>query len=384
MLIFILLGVLLSIVSSRIKLSYTVTLLLFGMFLTFLKLRIGLFPAVSSLTHILSAQLFFNIILPPIIFKAVLDMDYNRFIDNLWPIIFLATLGVVISVLLISLLMHFILSMPWFYSLLFATIISPTDPVGVLATLKGIKGAEDTTSLIEGEALLNDATAITLFSILLSYSGGFSIERVGLTVFLVFVVSPLIGFALGYLSTRLLPLMSSAESKISYLFALSYLSFSFTQAIGGSGIIAEIIFAFMISVKLKSEKAQVQNFWAVLDYIANSLLFISMGLVFNPFLLAKYYFEIVVSFLIVFLSRIAIIRSLRIFRGSYDYGLAFLSGIRGAIPLVLALNLPLFVSSGINYTDLIFAITVGIASISLIFQTFLVQLRARRLSEDYY
>jgi len=108
-----------------------------------------------------------------------------------------------------------------------------------------------------------------------------------------------------------------------------------------------------------------------------------MGIVFNPFLIINYFVIIIISFIIVFTSRIAIIRSLRFFKDvQYDYQLAFLAGIRGAIPLVLALNLPPLISKGINYTNLIIAMTIGVASISLIVQTALAQKRIAKLSSS--
>jgi len=381
--IFILLGVLASTFSHKINVPYTTTLLILGMFITFLNIKLNFALQVSSLTHLLSAELFFNLILPPIIFKATLDLDYNRFVDNLWPIVYLATVGVLISVIMISVLVHFFLKLSWYYSALFATIISPTDPVGVIATLKHTKVVPNTTSLIEGEALINDVTAITIFSVLLTFRASFFIVNFFKVILMVFIASPLIGFAFGYFSNKLITLISGMETRISLIFVMSYLSFFVTQALGGSGIISEIITGFMISTNLGNFKNEVNNFWSVIDYIVTSLLFISMGIVFNPFLIINYFVIIIISFIIVFTSRIAIIRSLRFFKDvQYDYQLAFLAGIRGAIPLVLALNLPPLISKGINYTNLIIAMTIGVASISLIVQTALAQKRIAKLSSS--
>ncbi|NAY82227.1 MAG: hypothetical protein GU362_05025 [Thaumarchaeota archaeon] len=381
--IFILLGVLASTFSHKINVPYTTTLLILGMFITFLNIKLNFALQVSSLTHLLSAELFFNLILPPIIFKATLDLDYNRFVDNLWPIVYLATVGVLISVIMISVLVHFFLKLSWYYSALFATIISPTDPVGVIATLKHTKVVPNTTSLIEGEALINDVTAITIFSVLLTFRTSFFLVNFFRVILMVFIASPLIGFAFGYFSNKLITLISGMETRISLIFVMSYLSFFVTQALGGSGIISEIITGFMISTNLGSFKNEVNNFWSVIDYIVTSLLFISMGIVFNPFLIINYFVIIIISFIIVFTSRIAIIRSLRFFKDvQYDYQLAFLAGIRGAIPLVLALNLPPLISKGINYTNLIIAMTIGVASISLIVQTALAQKRIAKLSSS--
>ncbi len=382
-LIFILLGVLVSTFSHKINVSYTTALLILGMLITFLNIKLNFFPQATSLTTLLSAQLFFNLILPPIIFKATLDLDYNNFIDNLWPILYLATAGVLISVIVISVLIHFLLRLSWYYSALFATIISPTDPVGVIATLKNTKAVPKTASLIEGEALINDATAVTLFSVLLMFRTGFYLVGIFKVIITVFIISPVLGFVFGYLSNRLTPLVTGFEAKVSLIFVISYLSFFVSQAIGGSGIVSEIITGFMIATRLGDFKTEVNNFWSVIDYIVTSLLFISMGLVFNPFLIVSYFVIIIVSFIIVFSSRIALIRTLRFFKeGPYDYQLAFLSGIRGAIPLVLALNLPTFVSDGINYTNLIVAMTIGVASISLLVQTALAQRRISKISSS--
>ncbi|MGC9208831.1 MAG: cation:proton antiporter [Nitrososphaeria archaeon] len=382
MLTFILIGVLMSMLSQRLGVSYTTSLLLLGIFITFLNIRLGLFPQAAALTSLLSTQVFFGIILPPIIFKATLDLDLNLFADNLWPIVYLATIGVLISVVLISLLVHLLLGMPWFYSLIFATIISPTDPVGVIVALKRARGVSMTASLVEGEALLNDATAVSLFSILLSIRLSTTFLSYLRIIGAVFLLSPVIGYLMGYFARRIMPYLQSMESRIALLLSASYISFLISQAAGGSGIISEIITGVVVSRGLGDERGEINAFWSVLDYIVTSLLFISMGLVFNPYLIIGYGAVIAVSFIIVFISRVALVRTLRLFRQRYDYPLVVLSGIRGAIPLVLALNLPEIISSGTDYTRLIVAMTVGIASISLIFQTALAQRRISRIERE--
>ncbi|MEM3214037.1 MAG: cation:proton antiporter, partial [Conexivisphaerales archaeon] len=313
-LIFILLGVIVSLISEKIKVSYTSFLLVLGMSLTLMNSIWKVFPQISTITSVLSTQVFFGLVLPPIIFKASLDINYQSFKRNIWPIAYMATVGVILSTVLVALFIHFFLLLPWFYSFLFATIISPTDPVGVIVLLRRYHAPADTASLVEGEALLNDATAITIFSILLTLkSGSISISGIIGEAALASIASPLIGLVFGVVSVLLINRLQSYESRITTLLVSSYMSFTVAQAIGGSGILAEIVTGLLISTQVMSNKDEFRGFWSVLDYIMTSLIFMAMGLIFNPFLIYTYILIIVVAFSAVFVVRVVLARTLKLF-----------------------------------------------------------------------
>ncbi|MGC8661087.1 MAG: cation:proton antiporter [Nitrososphaeria archaeon] len=379
-LIFILVGVIVSLLSEKIKVSYTSFLLVLGMALTFMNSIWRIFPQVSTITSVLSAQVFFGLVLPPIIFKASLDMNYRSFRKNIWPIAYMATVGVLLSTALVALFIHFFLSLPWFYSFLFATIISPTDPVGVIVLLRRYHAPADTASLVEGEALLNDATAITIFTILLTVkSGPLSFSGIVGEATLAVIGSPLIGLAFGIISIVLINRLQSYESRITTLLVSSYITFTVAQAIGGSGILAEIVTGILVSTQVKVNKDEIRGFWSVLDYIMTSLIFMAMGLIFSPFLIYTYIPIIVVAFSAVFAVRIVLARSLELFRRfNYDISTVSLSGIRGAIPIVLALNLPSYILLKSGYSQLILTMTIGVAAISLLIQATAAQWNIRR------
>ncbi|MDG6928089.1 MAG: cation:proton antiporter [Nitrososphaerota archaeon] len=379
-LVFILVGVIVSLISEKIKVSYTSFLLVLGMSLTLINSVWKVFPQVSTITSILSAQVFFGLVLPPIIFKASLDINYQAFRKNIWPIAYMATLGVVLSTILVALVMHFLLSLPWFYSFLFATIISPTDPVGVIVLLRRYHAPADTATLVEGEALLNDATAITIFSILLAFKGGIiSISGIAGEAALAAIASPLIGFAFGIVSVLLINRLQSYESRITTLLVSSYISFTAAQAIGGSGILAEIITGILVSTQARAHKEEFRGFWSVIDYIMTSLIFMAVGLIFNPFLIYSYILIIAIAFSAVFVVRVLLSRTLGLFRKfSYDIPTVSLSGIRGAIPIVLALNLTSYVLLKASYTQLIQTMTIGVAAVSLLVQATIAQWNIRR------
>ncbi|MEM0123417.1 MAG: cation:proton antiporter [Conexivisphaerales archaeon] len=379
-LIFILLGVIVSLISEKIKVSYTSFLLVLGMSLTLMNSIWKVFPQISTITSVLSTQVFFGLVLPPIIFKASLDINYQSFKRNIWPIAYMATVGVILSTVLVALFIHFFLLLPWFYSFLFATIISPTDPVGVIVLLRRYHAPADTASLVEGEALLNDATAITIFSILLTLkSGSISISGIIGEAALASIASPLIGLVFGVVSVLLINRLQSYESRITTLLVSSYMSFTVAQAIGGSGILAEIVTGLLISTQVMSNKDEFRGFWSVLDYIMTSLIFMAMGLIFNPFLIYTYILIIVVAFSAVFVVRVVLARTLKLFRKfSYDMSTISLSGIRGAIPIVLALNLLSNTLLKDSYSQLILTMTIGVAAVSLLIQATTAQWNIRR------
>lgn len=379
-LIFILVGVIVSLISERIRVSYTSFLLVLGMALTFMNSIWKIFPQVSTITSVLSAQIFFGLVLPPIIFKASLDLDYRSFRKNIWPIAYMATVGVLLSTVLVALVIHLFLFLPWYYSFLFATIISPTDPVGVIVLLRRYHAPADTASLVEGEALLNDATAITVFTILLAVkSGPLSVSGIAGEAALSVIGSPLIGLAFGIISVVLINRLQSYESRITTLLVSSYITFTVAQAIGGSGILAEIVTGILVSTQVKVNRDEIRGFWSVLDYIMTSLIFMAMGLIFSPLLIYSYILIIAVAFSAVFAVRIVLARSLELFRRfSYDIPTVSLSGIRGAIPIVLALNLPSYILLKAGYSQLILTMTIGVAAISLLIQATAAQWNIRR------
>ncbi len=388
-LIFILIGVIVSLISEKIRVSYTSFLLVLGMLLSLINGIWKVFPQVTTVTSILSAQVFFGLVLPPIIFKASLDLDYQSFKKNIWPIAYMATVGVVLSTVLVAFIIHFLISLPWFYSLLFATIISPTDPVGVIVLLRRYHASSDTTALVEGEALLNDATAITIFTILLSIkSNQITISGIIGNVAIAAIASPIIGLVLGVISILLINNLKTYESRIAALLVSSYISFTAAQAIGGSGILAEIVTGMLLATQIKKTNVdELKGFWSVLDYIMTSLIFMAMGLMFDPSLLYLYILLIAIAFSAVFVVRIALVSTLRIFnKYAYDISTVSLSGIRGAIPIVLALNLPSYILLNASYSQLILTMTIGVAVVSLLIQATIAQwnIRKKYVRESYH
>ena len=155
-------------ICNYIPVPYTVFLVILGMFLGSLARQdIGLnFLLDFQLTPDLVLYLF----LPVLIFESAINLDARSLMKDIAPILVLAIPALVISTTIVGLGLWFIEDFNIIYALIFGALISATDPVAVISLFKELGAPHRLTVLVEGESLLNDATAIVLFNILLGIS----------------------------------------------------------------------------------------------------------------------------------------------------------------------------------------------------------------------
>jgi NhaP-type Na+/H+ or K+/H+ antiporter len=141
-----------------VRVPYTLMLVIVGLIIT----PMHFLPPV----HI-SPDLILLIFLPALLFDAAWNLRLDHLRDNLIPILTLAVIGVSLSVFVIGAVLRFTAGMPWQDSLLFGAMISATDPVSVLAIFKKLGLPHRLTTILEGESLFNDGTAVVVFRIVL-------------------------------------------------------------------------------------------------------------------------------------------------------------------------------------------------------------------------
>ncbi|MBL7962175.1 cation:proton antiporter, partial [bacterium] len=119
-------------------------------------------------TMVIDPSIIIYIFLPALLF----DSAFNASITNLrqhWKVIFaLAIPGTIISILVVGAMAHLAMDIPWMSALLFASLIVPTDTISILSVFKELKMPAKLTTLVEGESLFNDGTAIIIFKLILS------------------------------------------------------------------------------------------------------------------------------------------------------------------------------------------------------------------------
>uniref|UniRef100_A0A3B4A750 Sodium/hydrogen exchanger n=1 Tax=Periophthalmus magnuspinnatus TaxID=409849 RepID=A0A3B4A750_9GOBI len=315
-------------------------------------------------------EVFFNILLPPIIFHAGYSLKRRHFFRNIGSILAYAFMGTVISCFVIGLIMYGFVSFmkvvgqlggDFYFTdcLFFGAIVSATDPVTVLAIFNELKVDVDLYALLFGESVLNDAVAIVLSSSIVAYQpagdNSHSFEAMAMLksfgVFLgVFSGSFALGVATGvvtFTKLRDFPLLETA-----LFFLMSWSTFLLAEACGFTGVVA-VLFCGITQAhytynNLSPESQdRTKQLFELLNFLAENFIFSYMGLtlfsfqshVFNPLF-------IIGAFLAVFLGRAANIYPLSFLlnlgrRNKIGYNLQHVmmfAGLRGAMTFALSIR----------------------------------------------
>ncbi len=378
----VLIAVVVVIGARRLRVPYTVALVFLGFAIGIFGAETGFAPLKVSAQTLLAPGLFFTLILPPIIFEAALNINLRLLLRRAGLILFLAFLGVVFITLFTGSLVGYLTGLPIAAALLLAAILSPTDPIAIVDLFRRLKVPAGLATIVESEALLNDAVGVTLFVVLLSVLTSGHANPVAATAQFAYLVAG--GLAVGLLVAAVVYLLhlrlhdAAVETALSLVAA--YGSFLLAQALGASGIIACTIAGIAVGTWVAPRATApavrhgLYDFWTVIVYVANSVVFLAMGLLFASVHLLAHLGLIVIVAALLTVGRAAFVylhRPLSRVGGSRLpdswYNVIAISGIRGAIPVVLALSLlaaPRGVATGT--IDTIVATVFGVAFISIV------------------
>jgi CPA1 family monovalent cation:H+ antiporter len=147
-----------AIVVRRLRVPYTVALVVVGLVLTFRQ------PVELNLTP----QLILALFVPPLVFEAAFHLEFRRLRESLLPILVLAVPGVVLTTLLVGFIVQAGANLSLSSALLFGALIAATDPVAVVALFRSLGVPTRLAVVVESESLFNDGTAIVVFNLVLS------------------------------------------------------------------------------------------------------------------------------------------------------------------------------------------------------------------------
>ncbi|MFB6156147.1 MAG: cation:proton antiporter [Haloferacaceae archaeon] len=375
------------------RVPYTIALLLAGIAASLAGLNIGI-----ELTH----DVILLVILPPLLFEGAATTDLEEFRSNLPVILLLATVGLLLSVLVLAAAAYELFQFPLLVALLFGVIVLPTDPVSVLAIFKQVGAPERLAVLLEGESLLNDGVAVVLFSALIALvgtggTGGGSAEQLatlgGLAdlaggILLAGLGGAAVGFAAGYLVYRVMVNLDEHMTEIVLTVILAYGSFLVAEHyLHVSGVIATVVAGLWMGNRGREHamspqtKTAVFTTWETAAFVVNTFIFVLLGvqtpvpqIVDNAGLLAPAIVLVLVAravavYPLTWLSnRVTVSKVPR----NYQHVLLW-GGLHGSIPIALVLGLPPATPLREQLRVLVF----GIAAFSLVVQG----LSIRRLLE---
>ena len=293
----IIIGALTMISIKGTKLPYTVALLLIGLALGGLD-RSGFFhffmPIVSDSIKLIAdidPHLFLFVFLPTLIFESAYSLEVHLFKRIFSQIATLAVPGLIVSTILTAVLVKYLFPWDWSWELcfMFGALISATDPVAVVALLKEVSSRKRLETLIEGESLLNDGTAIVLFT--LFYTMVISTTQTSFNFFgvvgefsFVVLLGLAIGVILGYLAILLISkVFNNPLVEISLSVGVAYTVFFIAEhSFHVSGVVALVALALMFSsigrTKISPEVAGfLHHFWEMMAHFANTLIFLLVG-----------------------------------------------------------------------------------------------------------
>ncbi|MGV8987195.1 MAG: cation:proton antiporter [Cypionkella sp.] len=226
-----------------------------------------------------------------LLFAGALQVDIVSMRHRAVTIGAMATVGVVVSTAIIGTtvwiaasLLGVAISLPW--ALVFGALISPTDPVAVLATLKEVKVSEDLQIVMTGETLFNDGVGVVLFAVLLEAARGDSLDA--LQVGQMFAVEALggaiLGAITGYISYRAMRAIDDYSIEVLISLALVVATYSIAARLGVSGPLAVVVAGLLVGSQGPRDALSDQTerylfgFWTLIDEMLNSILFLLIGL----------------------------------------------------------------------------------------------------------
>lgn len=380
---------LVAIAVRRLRVPYTVALVVVGLLLTFRQ------PVQLNLTPELILALF----VPPLIFEAAFHIEFRRLRENLLPILALAVPGVLLTTVVVGLIVAAGVGTSLTTALVFGALISATDPVAVVALFRALGAPKQLTVLVEGESLLNDGTAIVIFNLMLAaalpvvvsaeggHTGSFSLLGAVVDFVRVSAGGVLIGFGLGWLVAQLIARIDDYLIETTLTTVLAFGAYLLAERFHVSGVLA-VVAAGLVNGNIgprgmsPTTRIVLFNFWEYLAFVANSLVFLLIGLEVNIPQIVAYIRPIAVAVLAVVVSRLLVVygltwltnRGRRKVPVGYQHVL-FWGGLRGAISLALVLSLP----AAFADRELLRVMTFGVVLFTLLGQGTTMSLLLRRL-----
>ncbi|EKU99157.1 NhaP-type Na+(K+)/H+ antiporter [Leptolyngbya sp. PCC 7375] len=380
---FLFVAAIVAMLARLIKIPYTIGLVIAGVGISFI-------PFSNPLE--LSRELVFLIFLPVLIFEATLYIRWKELQKDLWVVLTLVTIGVLLSSGITAAGMHYLAGWEWKVAMVFGILITATDPVSVIATFKetGVQGR--LRLLVEAESLFNDSTAAVCFGIAVTLAMGQTISFSSTVSTLIASIGG--GILCGIVVASTLLLLSGQTEdplvEITFTTVAAYGSFLLAEHFHCSGVLATVTAGLMIgnlgSLGSISDEGResVEAFWEYAAFIANSLIFILIGIQESHENFGYFLLPILVAISVVIVGRafaiyplcaIFTLSELRV-KITHQHAL-FWGGLRGALALALALGLPL----DMPRRSEIITVTFGVVAFSVFVQGLTMKPMLRFLGE---
>jgi monovalent cation/hydrogen antiporter len=368
-------------------------------------LAVALIPGLHQVE--LDPQLTLALFLPPLLYWAALHTDLRELRANLRPIALLAIGLVLATTAAVALLAHSVLGLPWAVAVVLGAIVSPPDPVAAVAVAGRLGLPRRMVNILEGEGLLNDATALVLYrmAVAAAVSGSFSIGRAGVELAVSAVGGTAAGLTVGFVGSRILRRVSEAPVENTVKLLLPYVAWLGAERVHASGVLAVLACGLLMTRHWGSissgARLQARQLWDWLVFVLEGLSFVLVGVQLRTVVagiggrslvdlalaaLALNLVVVVVRLAWVYpaswLPRLAArVRERDPFPGWGPVTVIGWAGMRGVVSLALALAIPTEVDGGGPFPDrnLVVFLSFSVIVVTLVGQGLTLPLVIRRL-----
>jgi len=406
----------LSAFADTIKLPQPILLIIVGV-------AIGFIPTMSEIE--INPEIIFLIFLPPLLYDASFNISPKHFKTNLSTISTLAIPLVFLTTFWIAVVAHYTIpNMTWPLAFVLGAILSATDAVAAISITKGLGISHKTITILEGESLINDASALVAyrFAIATAMGSAFIIWKATLQFVLLLGGGFIVGFIMAkILSSILNRVHKNINVTISFMLLMPFVTYLIAEHLHVSGVIAVVILGLAIarfSKKIFPEtlKNQSRSLWDIIIFLLNGLIFILIGLNFryilkgidNDMILPYIGYAFIITLVAL------LIRMVRIFLQKINLQKAFQnnkrkrkisadalldfnnsiilgwSGMRGIVSLAIAIGIPKELEDGTPFPQrtVIIFISVAVVLMTLIGQGLTLpwivkKLSVKRMNQTY-
>ena len=381
-----------SLISSKIKIPYTMVLVGVGVAISLSHFTGLNFANIAQFK--VDPKLILVFIVPPLIFEAMMKIKHEEFKQIQISSLLLSTVGVLLATLVGGFMLVYVAHLPYIVSFAFAALIAPTDAAIVIEVFKKVRVPKLLSTLMESEASFNDATGVIIFSSIIAIAAaqgstlGTTDVNVGINVnivdevehfALVFFGGIAVGLAISAAAHRLHKLLDDPFSETALSVAVMFGSVVVANSLGMSGLIAAAVAGLYFgNITMKSEKiispkvrTYTSNFWEMLAFFANSLAFLYLGLSMDLIRIGQNLPLIILAFVVVLAARA--VSTYPILRLTNKFtkeniprtwrNVVWIGGMRGALSVALVATLP-----ENEFKETLQTITFGVVLASLIIQ----------------
>ncbi|MDG6791143.1 cation:proton antiporter [Glaesserella parasuis] len=395
------LSILLGFVTHKIsdKIQSTIAITAAAMIGSLLLLLLGTFGwfnlgavATEVMEQIDFKSFLLNGILGFLLFAGSLGIKLPVLKDQKWEITIFALFSTLASTLIIGFFVYGVanligLQIGLIYCIVFGALISPTDPIAVLAIIKNLRAPKRLSMQVEGESLFNDGVGLVIFVTIFAVAFGGQEASFGgiMSLFLHEAIGGILfGFVLGFLAHILISSTDDGSLEILLTLTIPTAGFMFANnVLHVSGALAMVVAGIMIGNWTRrsgfSEQSQryLDHFWEMIDHFLNSLLFFLIGFAillvdFNIYGIMMMILAIPICLVSRYISLWLPYKVLQQFRTYNPYTLRIMSwgGLRGGLALAMALSIPAKTAyaNGIDVKDLILVMTYSVVMFSILVQ----------------